>query len=783
MLKKKLNDREILLVLVCDSKEKLDQQLALLRSVNLFTPEGCTFSAYPVIGRKNLAASFNKIQKESNAKFKIYLTEPISQVDNTFIHKMIEAFFVEPKTAMVGLMGSEMPIDGDYTQAKNFYGMYTYKDENNEVQNYLGKDPLYYQSVHMLDNGFFATNEDIHWDEKVGNDFLLAAHCLNFRSKGYDVGVVYQEKPFMIFEKDSFNYTPKADEQNYSEQLETFHKFYGKKFQPLVSILIPTYNQPKFCQEALISALSQSYENIEILVGDDSTNEDTKKMIKPFLKKNPVIKYFYHNGKIPRGGGPNMSFLLNHCSGEYVNFLLHDDLFHPQKISKMMQYFVADLEDEIGLISSARALVNEKTQFIRRRNPWQPKSDTMISGKQVGRRLLFILANFIGELTTVLFKKKDVALKKSLPGIPNFAIGNFCGVYSSSYGDMDTWLEILKSGKSLIFMTEALSFFRQHAEQNTYNPNTRITLPLDALNFVTVAWLNDAFFKNVEDFYYCLDKWVILADRWFVPIAEDDEEIIKKRKEWIIKLRRIFETHNYAKMTDAAISYLLESVTDYSPVYNLVKNNLHTGLLEKNTNIAIDTKNLDECENYWQVHGVPQIKNGMLILNGSSWLTCSRVFTFGRENHFTIETKAQVGKTAAGIFPSIFSLYYSNDERIRVCAQDGGTRLVGKNNATMWAEWDTPVCSDKLHHIAVSYDGTKFYFFFDGQLINSAEISIKTLIYVLEIGVTNMLGTVSFHGIIDELRVSDVCRYTENFTPAERFEVDENTLSLLHFDE
>lgn len=798
LLKKKLDETQILIVLVCDNKEQLDNQLALLRSANLFTPQGLTLTAYPIIGRKNLAASFNEVQKKSNAKFKFYLTAPVIKVDEHFIDKTIDSFYFEPKTGMVGLMGSEMPISGDYTQAKNFYGLYTYKDENNEIQNYLGKDPLYYKSVHIIESGFFATNEDIRWDEKIGDDFLLVAQCLNYRSKGYDVGVLYQEEPLMIFEKDSFDYLPKADEENYKKQLENFSTFYRKKFQPLVSILIPTYNQPQFCQEALVSALSQTYQNVEILVGDDSTNEDTKKMIKPFLKRHQNLKYFYHDGKIPRGGGANMSFLLNHCSGEYVNYLLHDDLFHPEKIYKMMQYFIADLENEIGLISSARALIDENTQFIKRRNPWQPRSDTMIKGNEVGRRLLFILANFIGELTTVLFKKKDVELENVLPGANKFAIGDFCGVYSRSYGDMDTWLEILKSDKSLVFMTEALSFFRQHAAQNTYNPNTRITLPLDALNFVTVAWLNDKFFKDVEDFYYCLDKWPILAERWFKPVAEDDEEVIKKRKEWIIKLEKIFATHDRAKMTDAAISYLLECVPQYGLTKHLIRKNENL-LWEKNIYEFVKLKDFDEIQNGWIMVGNALIsKKNAKFAKALQLSTGNYIFTnqvvFGGED-FTIDFWGFMDSACPpnGIFfaanannswsDCLFLNRYESTEDLRFAVFDSTSKLINQ---------DTMIVSNidsinTLHHYEIVYSHSlqNVKIFVDGKLKHeNNSIIIEKRIRMVWIG-NVILSNTHFpcSGAISEFRISNCIRHSCNFTPStKKYETDENTISLLHFD-
>lgn len=800
MLKKKLDEGKLLIVLVCENKAEADRQLEIVKNLTLDVPSGHTCSVHAIVGKKNIAASLNALQKKDNSKYKFYFTTPVAYLNPAFILETIEGFFMEPKTALVGLMGSEMPLSGNYTQAKNFYGIYSYRDENGQMQQYLGKDPLYYQSVHMVDGGFFATNEDIAWDEKIGDDFAIAAQCCNFRARGYNVGVLYQKKPIVIFERDEFDYNAKIEDK----QLEKFFNLYWKKIQPLVSILIPTYNQPKFFKDALESALLQTYQNIEILVGDDSTDEETKKLIKPYLKKHPNLKYFYHDGKIPRGGGANMAFLLNHCSGEFVNYLLHDDLFHPQKIYKMMQYYITDFGESIGLVSSARDLVDADDKFIMRRNPWQPHGDTIINGTEVGRRLLFIIANFIGELTTVLFRKKDVAIKKPLPAQAPFAVGSFCGIWSSSYGDMDTWLEILKSGKDMVFMSESLSVFRQHAKQNTFNPNTRITLPLDALNFLTIAWLNDIFFKNVDEYNYCLDKWPIMADRWFKPIEENDSDIIKKRKEWLIKIKKIFASGDRKKMTDAAISYLLSCFLPWHrDILHLIKKNAYTGLWEKDIPTCLDTSNIDSyVYNKWASQGAVELSGAhskfskaLQFLNPTSYLFCARNIELGGKD-FTLECWVYFDEeNPVGAAPIAFGTMFRDptvQPLLRLQRGNGDyARLIGIWDSGKFLAEDfcgTSPIIGKLSHIEVDYqhEGGIWKLFVNGNLENEKHNVFlpRTTFKFMSVGRFNRpgYGPKYFMGAISEIRVSDgICRHTENFIPSDKpHELDEYTIVLIH---
>ena len=107
----------------------------------------------------------------------------------------------------------------------------------------------------------------------IGDDFFLAAQCCRYRRAGYDVGVVYSEDGALIFSADKCIYNPKITD-DYAQQLNAFRSLYKDVVTPLVSICIPSYNQPRFFEMALQSALAQTYPNIEIIVGDDSTNEE-----------------------------------------------------------------------------------------------------------------------------------------------------------------------------------------------------------------------------------------------------------------------------------------------------------------------------------------------------------------------------------------------------------------------------------------------------------------------------------------------------------------------------
>ncbi|MED2584342.1 glycosyltransferase family 2 protein, partial [Bacillus thuringiensis] len=86
----------------------------------------------------------------------------------------------------------------------------------------------------------------------------------------------------------------------------------------LVSVLIPTYNRPRYFEKALCSVLEQTYPNIEIIVGDDSTNDETEKVLQKYLCNHSNIIYIKNRSTL--GQFENALMLFHEANGEYINF-------------------------------------------------------------------------------------------------------------------------------------------------------------------------------------------------------------------------------------------------------------------------------------------------------------------------------------------------------------------------------------------------------------------------------------------------------------------------------
>ncbi len=103
----------------------------------------------------------------------------------------------------------------------------------------------------------------------------------------------------------------------------------------LVSVVIPLYNAEKYIEETMQSILNQTYQNIEIIVVDDGSKDQSPTIVKELQRKHPEkVRYIHQKNQgvsVARNTG------IEHANGEYVAFLDSDDLWHPSKIEKQVQ--------------------------------------------------------------------------------------------------------------------------------------------------------------------------------------------------------------------------------------------------------------------------------------------------------------------------------------------------------------------------------------------------------------------------------------------------------------
>lgn len=279
---------------------------------------------------------------------------------------------------------------------------------------------------------------------------------------------------------------------------------------PMVSILMPTHNRPDYAELALQSALAQTWRNIEIVISDNSDNDDTERRFAPYIAQHPCIRYL----RVPSCTAlENFLNCYDHARGEYINFLMDDDLFHPQKLERMMDCLLG--QSTVGLVTSFRQLIDDVGREMPPSSPsTQRMFDTMrmVSGADMSRYLLTSGQNVLGEPTTVLFRKRELKDR----------FGRFHGHQYSVISDMVSWLAIL-ANTHCVYLPEPLSYFRIHGEQGQNLRPVQVRGALENLRVVVDSWRHTpALFEGVDVRSLVTQKlthFITLMSAWHEDLA------------------------------------------------------------------------------------------------------------------------------------------------------------------------------------------------------------------------------------------------------------------------
>jgi len=130
-----------------------------------------------------------------------------------------------------------------------------------------------------------------------------------------------------------------------------------KHNQPLVTIAIPTYNRVNYLQEAIQSALSQTYTHLEIIVSDNASDDNTQEVVSKFC--DPRISYIRQDTNV--GMHANWQFCLEKAAGEFFLLLSDDDTLMPEAIEWLVEQFHVP---NVAMVYCRIAMVDESGRAI-----------------------------------------------------------------------------------------------------------------------------------------------------------------------------------------------------------------------------------------------------------------------------------------------------------------------------------------------------------------------------------------------------------------------------------
>lgn len=113
--------------------------------------------------------------------------------------------------------------------------------------------------------------------------------------------------------------------------------------EPLVSVIMPTYNHARYIGEAIDSVLNQSYKNFELIIIDNYSTDNTKEIVTSYNENRIKYSKFRNHGII----AASRNHGIKNSSGKYIAFLDSDDIWLPQKLE--LQIDLMESNKDIGL--------------------------------------------------------------------------------------------------------------------------------------------------------------------------------------------------------------------------------------------------------------------------------------------------------------------------------------------------------------------------------------------------------------------------------------------------
>ena len=197
-----------------------------------------------------------------------------------------------------------------------------------------------------------------------------------------------------------------------------------------VSVITASYNAGRFIEETIKSVLEQTYDNLELIIVDDCSTDNTEEIVKKYMKIDLRVKFY----KLEKNSGAAVvrNTALEKAKGRFIAFLDSDDVWDRDKLEKQINFMK---KNNYGFSFTSYRLMNEKGILLNKevRVPSQIKYEQLLKN------------TIIGCLTVII--DKDI-------------IGDFRMPLVRAGQDTATWLSILRKGNIAYGYDEVLASYR-----------------------------------------------------------------------------------------------------------------------------------------------------------------------------------------------------------------------------------------------------------------------------------------------------------------------------------
>lgn len=332
---------------------------------------------------------------------------------------------------------------------------------------------------------------------------------------------------------------------NLSDSRKVYRCLLGERRQePLVSVVVPTYNGADTIEKALDSILNQTYRNIEVIVVDDASTDSTREKISAYKEKDSRIKpiFLEKNRHVCYAG--NIGF--EHASGKYIALIGHDDLWREDKLEKQVSFL--EEHPSYGLCFTWVDIIDENDREANAQNNiiYTKFNNDNLGGDRWSRKLVLEDNSFCAPSACI----RAEVLQRT--GYYRYALVQL--------QDYDLWLRVLLETDVYILQEKLTRYRRSAGEGRQISEINEETCARDSHE---KQWICDTYVRNIceekfvrifkgdmkrpeargekellcEKAFFLWERGNCFAEKWFIELLEDAEcrEILEEKYRFELK--------------------------------------------------------------------------------------------------------------------------------------------------------------------------------------------------------------------------------------------------------
>jgi glycosyltransferase involved in cell wall biosynthesis len=261
----------------------------------------------------------------------------------------------------------------------------------------------------------------------------------------------------------------------------------------LVSICIPTYNSERYIRQCLDSIVAQTYKNVEVIISDNASTDDTLSIVSEFVNRNG---YKLNINSVNIGAGANFNKVLSLSNGEYVSIYHADDVYENTIVEESVR--VLDNDETVGLVGTMGIVIDKEGNYLH-----DLKLHEEV--KKLNKNIFDFDEALWGATKNIFVTPSIMVRKKVYDELGTFEIHKY-----KSAVDYEMWLRIATKYKVAIIDKKLINY-RVHENQGSeHEVRKNIEIPdiISVLKEYRHYLSNDLLKKYCNDI---INKWLIKA--------------------------------------------------------------------------------------------------------------------------------------------------------------------------------------------------------------------------------------------------------------------------------